>query len=570
MQFRKLKETGQAISNLLLGKYEETEFDRRFFSAIVFITFLVSIYATVINIILKLNTPITLSTGISAMVFLGIYYAIRWGSDLDRTRIIAIIIACVAFSMFWFFNAGSKGPVIFLFFVFFLYVLFVMKGKALLLLLTLIALNITALYVVEYYHPDWVTGYDTEFARIFDLYFGTVMFFVVGGVIIFFAKLNYTREKNKAENSDRLKSSFLANLSHEIRTPMNSIIGFSQLLQKQELAKEKRERYLKLLNENSKYLLQLIEDIIDISIIDSQQIKLASKHTNLSMLLNKLYVNFRQVLDDMDKHQIKLSLEIPEESLVTETDEVRLEQVLRNILFNSVKFTHRGEIKFGYRLIKDKLYFFVSDTGIGIKNKHLKEIFNRFMKIEDENYRVVFRGAGIGLSLCKDLVRLLGGTIWAESKYGEGSVFSFTIPYKEVKATISFHETTKESASNLNWSGKMILIAEDEESNFEYLKELLDGTKIRIEWAKNGNEAIEITRVSKPDLILMDIKMPNINGLEATRIIRGFNQAIPIIAQTAHAFENDKQKCIEAGCNEYICKPIDATKALDLLKKYLN
>ncbi|MFO7659085.1 MAG: response regulator [Bacteroidales bacterium] len=565
-----MKEAGQTIFNLLLGKNEDTNFDRRFFSIMVFVTFLVSVYATAINIILKLHFPITLSTTISALIFLGIYYALRLGSSLNKTRIIAIIIACVAFSMFWFFNAGSKGPVIYLYFVFFLYILFVMKGRTLFILLAVIVLNITALFAVEYFHPELVSSYDTEFARIFDLYFGTVMFFIVGGVIIIFAKMNYMREKNKAENSDRLKSSFLANLSHEIRTPMNSIIGFSQLLQKPIIAKEKKDRYLKLLYENSKYLLQLIEDIIDISIIDSQQIKLASKHTDLTKLLNKLYVTFRQILDDMNKHQINLSLELPEEDLVTETDEVRLEQVLRNLLFNAVKFTHRGEIKFGYRLIKNQLSFFVSDTGIGIKNKHLREIFNRFIKIEDENYRTVFRGAGIGLSLCKDLVRLLGGTIWAESKYGEGSVFSFTLPYKRVISAITSQKTKQETLRDFDWADKFILIAEDEESNYEYLKELLEGTKIRIEWARNGNEAIEITKASKPDIILMDIKMPHINGLEATRIIREFNQAIPIIAQTAHAFENDRQKCIEAGCNDYICKPINSNKALALLKEYLN
>ena len=570
MFLKQAKKYYHTLSKFIIGNSEQDEFDKRLFTTIVFIAFLVTVYATVINILLQLHHLLTITTTISAIFFFVIYYFTRFKGILKQTRMLTILIAFVMLGIMWMFNAGSKGPIIFVYFVLFSYILFAMEGTSLIVLLSVLFLNISVLYITEYYYPSLILNYSSEFARIFDLYTGTVLFFCAGGMIIIFSKMHYVKEREKAEKSDKLKSSFLANMSHEIRTPMNSIVGFSQLLQKQGLPADKKDKYIGIINENSKYLLRLIEDIIDISMIDSEQLKIIYKDVNILNLFNKLYNSFIQILDENQKHNIDFSYEVPRDDILIHTDEVRLEQILRNLLYNAVKFTHRGFIKFGYKIENDCVVFFVSDSGIGLQKKNLENIFQRFTKIEDEYNRILFRGAGIGLSLSKNLVELLGGRIWVESKYGDGSTFFISLPAKGLKSAEKKETEEKISEKSIDWSGKSILIAEDEETNFEFLKEMLESTNINIIWAKDGNEAVELSKVSNPHLILMDVKMPQLNGLDAVKAIRQFNTKVPIIIQTALAMKKDGKDILKSGYTDLITKPLDIKKLMIILKKYMN
>ncbi len=570
MLIRQFKKYFHSLSTLIIGRSEQDDFDKRFFTAIVFITFLVTVYATVINILLKLHHLLIFTTSISSVFFFVIYFFTRFKGILKQTQTLTILTVFVMLSIMWLFNGGSKGPIIFVYFVFFSYILFAMEGTRLLVLISVLFLNISVLYLTEYFYPSLILNYSTEFARIFDLFTGTVLFFCAGGMIIIFSKMHYVKEREKAEKSDKLKSAFLANMSHEIRTPMNSIIGFSQLLQKPELAIDKKDKYVQIINENSKYLLRLIEDIIDISMIDSEQLKIVYKDVSIDDLFNKLFLSFRQILDENQKHQIELSFNIPREDIFIHTDVVRLEQILRNLLYNAVKFTHRGFIKFGLKLENDLIIFFITDSGIGLQKKNLEDIFHRFKKIEDEYNRILFRGAGIGLSLSKNLVELLGGEIWVESKYGDGSTFYFSLPANGIKFINRAESNKSLSEKPINWSGKSILIAEDEESNFEFLKEMLELTHVNIIRAKDGIEAVELSKISNPHLILMDVKMPQLDGMSATKAIRQFNAKVPIIIQTALAMKKDKQNALETGYTDFISKPLDIKKLMNILKKYIN
>lgn len=560
----------QKISDIVVGKSDQKDFEKRFFITIVFFIIVISLYATAINIVLRLGKLVTSLTTFSAIFFVIIYYLARFKDIIKSTKTITIIVMFFLLSLLWFSNAGSQGPIIFVYFVFFSYILLAMEGWAMWLSLFIFGVNISALFLLEYTHPELISGYSSEFARIFDVFTSTVLYFCAGGIIIFFTKMNYIREKQKAEKSDHLKSAFLANMSHEIRTPMNSIVGFSQLLKREHITDKKKKRYIQIINDNSKYLLRLLEDIIDTSIIDSDQLKIIKSEINLHQLFTKLYLDFRQILDDNKKHGITLSFQIPPQNFVFQSDGARLEQIMRNLLFNAVKFTHRGFIKYGCRMEQEELHFYVQDSGIGIQKKNLEDIFRRFTKVEDEHKNIYFRGTGIGLSLTKRLVELLEGKIWVDSKYGEGSVFYFALPMSGLKFTdLPDEEVSQEEILN-NWEGKTVLIAEDEESNFEYLKELLLPTRLNILHAKDGNEAVEFARNMKPDLILMDIKLPQIDGLLAAQAIRKFNQKVPIIAQTAYAMNDDKQNSILAGCNDYLSKPLSNKSLMKLFSQYLN
>ncbi len=565
-----IKRNFQKINQIIVGKSDQADFEKRFFITVVFFIILISFYATIINVILRLGKVLTAMTAFSTLFFILIYYLARFKGIIQSTKAITVIVMFVLLSLLWFSNAGSQGPIIFVYFVFFSYILLAMEGWIMWVSLFMLAINISALFLIEYFHPEWISGYSSEFARIFDVYTSTVLYFCAGGIIILFTKTNYIREKQKAEKSDHLKSAFLANMSHEIRTPMNSIVGFSQLLKNKNISDEKRNRYTDIINENSKYLLRLLEDIIDISIIDSDELKILQSEINLNQLFTKLYLDFRQILDDHKKHGINLSFKIPLQNIVFQSDIARLEQIMRNLLFNAVKFTHRGFIRYGCRTEQDKLLFYVQDSGIGIHKKHHEEIFKRFTKVEDEHKSIYFRGTGIGLSITKKLVELLDGNIWIDSKYGEGSVFYFTLPISGLKVTELPDENAPPQEIFDDWIGKTVLIVEDEESNFEYLKELLIPTGMNIIHATNGHDAVEFARKGDLNLILLDIKLPQVDGLQAAEAIRKFNRDIPIIAQTAYAMDTDWQKSLLAGCNDYLSKPLDGLLLLRLFRKYLN
>jgi signal transduction histidine kinase/CheY-like chemotaxis protein len=388
------------------------------------------------------------------------------------------------------------------------------------------------------------------------------------------AEQNLETSRQKAENSDSLKTAFLANMSHEIRTPLNAIVGFAELLIMANPAKEDRIEYLNLIKKSSNDLLNIIEDIIDIAKIESKQLKICPKNISLFELYSDLESIYSEQISRQGKGNIKIELRIPEEEkkLVLRTDPKRLKQVLSNLIGNAIKFTDNGTIEIGYKIAENKLvYFFVKDTGIGIPANMQKKVFDRFVQVEDTCHKNA-NGTGLGLAISRNIVNLLGGNIWVSSKENKGSNFYFYLPIisgTEKVVTLSRKEIAAEVDVDLSKS--CVLIAEDEDTNFLYMREALKPTGITIIRSKNGMEAINQVETNNAiNLILMDIKMPEVSGLEAARYINHIKPQLPIIALTAFAMDNDRQTCLNAGCVDYFAKPIAHEKLIALIKKYVS
>ncbi len=380
--------------------------------------------------------------------------------------------------------------------------------------------------------------------------------------------------KQKAEESDRLKSTFLANMSHEIRTPLNSIIGFTNVMLAEDNKFDKKSiQFLNIVHSNAYHLLSLINDIIDLSKIEAGQLIISESEISLNQFLKEIYNHFHSELETRDKNLVRLLLNtsLPFDNCTINIDDFRLKQILTNLLSNAVKFTKSGVIEFGYTITKDEKFFrfFVADTGIGIDETKKRIIFERFRQA-DESFERRYGGTGLGLAISSSLIELMSGKIWLESELGKGATFYFSLPYNKIG--IDRNATIRESSTNesLNLQNKKILIVEDDESSFLFLKVFFERSNAIIFRAEDGESAIQITQ-ENPDLIIifMDINLPGINGYGATTEIRKFNEKIPIIAQTAYAYSEDRKKCIDAGCTDYISKPIEIKLLQSIIKKYL-
>lgn len=369
--------------------------------------------------------------------------------------------------------------------------------------------------------------------------------------------------KIKAEQSDKLKSAFLANMSHEIRTPLNAIVGFAKLLNESE-SNEERQQYSEIIDNNAGLLLQLINDILDLSKIEAGTLEFINRPTKPIELCKCIY----ETQQNKTQPGVSLIFEENEEDITLITDPNRLAQVITNLITNAIKFTHEGNIRFGFHRKEDVIEFYVKDTGIGIPHERVEHIFSRFVKLNS-----FAQGTGLGLAICKMIVEKIGGNIWVESIEGRGSIFHFSVPYtkKNTLEKKDMNEETKTITPHIetNNARKSILIAEDIDSNYLLLKALL-GKKYQLYRAHNGIEAIDLFKSESPDIILMDIKMPEMDGLEATEIIRELSLEIPIIALTAFAFDTDKKEALNAGCNDFITKPIAVTELKKVLSKYIT
>lgn len=383
---------------------------------------------------------------------------------------------------------------------------------------------------------------------------------------------NLIEAKEKAEEADKLKTAFLASMSHEIRTPMNAIIGFSDLLRDENINTQDKNNYINHISNAGDSLLNLIDDIIDIAKIEAGQLKINKSVCDLGQLLDKVYETHEENKKRNEKQHIELKLngDNIEEQLTIKTDPHRLSQILNNLIGNAIKFTEHGYIRFGYLNVNDNLLqFYVKDTGIGIPENELAHIFDRFRRVENDEK--LYSGTGLGLTISKSIVELLGGKIWLESTEDVGTIFYFTLPYEKISKKLRSKQPPKRKKT-YNWENKTILVAEDEKLNFLFLNEVLKKTKANIIWAKTGKQVINLYRkhLSKIDLILMDIKMPEMSGYEAMKIIREKNNEIPIIVQTAHVISGERDKSFEAGCDEYLTKPIKYMKLLETLNKYIK
>jgi PAS domain S-box-containing protein len=377
------------------------------------------------------------------------------------------------------------------------------------------------------------------------------------------------KQKAKAEESDKLKSSFLANMSHEIFTPMNSIMGFSDLLLHPDLSTKKIAQFVQMIHSSSKQLMSIISDLVDISTIEAGQIKIHSELVDIKKLLNEIYIIYRELINSK---KISLNYKFLDTNKV-KTDGNRIRQILYNLLNNAIKFTKEGSIEFGNKMVDinghSYLQFYVKDTGIGIAPENQELVFERFRQIETSN-SLIYGGNGLGLSISKALVEKLGGEILVESELGKGSTFSFTIPYNEgIENFVSDEFKTK--SNGFNWPNKTILIVEDEINSYSYLEELLSETNVKIIHAFNGKQALEnVENDSEISLVLMDIKLPVMDGYEATQLIKKIRPKLPIIAQTAFAQNNERINAFEAGCDNYLAKPIDKDIFMKVIGNYLS
>ncbi len=374
--------------------------------------------------------------------------------------------------------------------------------------------------------------------------------------------------KEKAEKSDRLKSAFLANMSHEIRTPMNGILGFTELLREPNLKSDDIQDYIQIIQISGKRMLNTINNIVDVSKIESGLIQINISETDINEKMEFIYHFFKPEVE-FKELQFSMKSGLPANEAIIITDNEKIYGILTNLIKNALKFTFEGSINFGYNKKGEFLEFFVKDTGIGIHDNQKDLIFERFRQ-GSESLTRNYEGSGLGLSIAKSYVEMLGGKIWLESREGVGSTFYFTIPYNPVAPEIS-EAIIAGTAGHEEVQAKIlkILIVEDDEISYSLLTRMLQKISKKVFHAVTGVEAVEICRDNPDlDLVLMDIRMPVMDGNEATSKIRQFNKDVIIIAQTAYAFSGDKDNAMKAGCNDYISKPIDMTRLHELIKKY--
>ena len=377
--------------------------------------------------------------------------------------------------------------------------------------------------------------------------------------------------KDRAEESDRLKSAFLTNMSHEIRTPMNGILGFSSLLKKPGLSGDKQQEYIKIIEKSGARMLNIINNIVDISKIESGLMEVKLEDTNINHQIEFIYNFFKPEVEAKGLILIPKN-GLPENKAIIKTDTEKVYAILTNLVKNAIKYTAKGTIEFGYIKKGKHLEFYVKDTGIGIPKDRKKAVFERFIQADIYD-KMARQGAGLGLTISKAFIEILGGEIRVESEEGNGSTFYFTLPYIEEKKTITYVENSSEelnlTTSKIN--GLKILIAEDDETSEALLSIAIEDISSKIIKAKTGIEAIEkIKNNPDIDVILMDIQMPEMNGYEATRKIRTFNKNVIIIAQTAYGLTGDKEKALDAGCNDYISKPIKTNQLVALIEKLVS
>ena len=378
-----------------------------------------------------------------------------------------------------------------------------------------------------------------------------------------------------AQESDRLKSAFLANMSHEIRTPMNGILGFASLLKEPNLTGEEQQKYINIIEKSGARMLNIINDIIDISKIEAGLMQVDIKESNINEQTEYIYTFFKPEVEAKGMH-LFIRNSLPAKEAIIETDREKVYAILTNLVKNAIKYTNKGSIEFGYNIVVGTqglapiLQFYVKDTGIGIPKGRQEAIFERFIQADIEDSKAQ-QGAGLGLAITKSYVGMLGGKIWVESQEGVGSCFYFTLPYITKPVLEIIDPQVSPSGKNDNIRKLKILIAEDDEVSEMLIDIAVKMFGKEILKVRTGVEAVETCRTNPDiDLILMDIRMPEMGGYEATKQIREFNKKVVIIAQTAYGLSGDRELSIESGCNDYIAKPINKDELMSIIQKYFK
>lgn len=560
---KKLNTLGKTI----FGDPEVVGFERYFITLICFSVSVFLVGLTAVHLIMDLVLVPAFIAGITALVLLFLYVMVRFGKCLLYPKLIITVLGLLALDMAWYFKFMSLGPVLFFIFAFGALVIWFWDGLILILMIALYFLNLLGLFFIEYTAPDFGLQYKNLQVRSVDIYFSFLLYSILMIYVLFMIKKDFRRQQEKAKRAERLKTAFLANMSHEIRTPMNAIYGFSKMLETEKDPNQKKH-YLKIIQRSSESLLKLINEVVDLSRLEAGYFSLDLKDFSIKVLFGELQRIYKKIMFDKGKTDVKLSFDISSGDIILYSDPSRIKQVLINLIDNAIKFTTRGSIAVSCKRRRKEVVFTVADTGTGIREEDQKNIFSRFSRYDYEGLNK--EGTGIGLALVEKIVRMLNGRIWFHSTWGEGTSFHFTLPDTRSDEDPFAREETPGMMIKPKSPHHVIMVVEDDETNYILITKLLQKFNFTIIHARDGEKAVETVRERRDiDLILMDMKLPFLDGFKATKIIKKIRPDLPVIAQTAYALTGDRERALNAGCDEYLSKPLDTAKLIDLILKYL-
>lgn len=555
---------------MIKHNYNSNTEDRRLLLWLSIAGIVIAILSLIINSQLNVELPLMILTIAEIIVYSILYILIRKGLSINISQNLIVYITLAFTNFLWYFEYGYEGPILFFFVILFTLIIFIWHGRKLIVGSIIIIANLFLCFYIDYNYPDFVPGYPDELTRTIDTYTSLLIFGIIMYALMQAVKKSYAREYEKALQSDKLKTSFLENISHEVRTPLNAIVGFSSLLNDDKLSKEQRDEYNSLIYDSNETLLRVIDDVLQVSLMETDQLMININDCELSKVLEGLFKTYSKILIKNKRSEINLNISDSKINCIVKTDKIRLQQILINLLDNALKFTKSGSVSFGYRIEDENILFQVSDTGIGIKTKNHDKIFNRFYKV-DGNSDELYRGTGIGLFLTKKIVEALGGDVWVVSNYGDGATFYFTLPKTGYRKIEDLPEKESPTEKTYNLEGKKILVVEDQPSSQIFFKNMLKKYGIEVLQAWDGSEGIKLAKKHPDiDLILMDLRLPMVNGYEAFEEIRKFNTDVPIIAQTAFGMKADEKACLKAGFNDYISKPIKTPLLLQKISDALS
>ncbi len=554
---------------LLVGDPMEIGSERYFIRVACIIPSVFLVLLCIVHLSLSLNLAPVLYAGGSALIIFGLYLIVRLRSCLFYPKLILSVFGLILVDFTWYSKFLSNGPVLMFIMIYSALLLWVWDGKGLMVMLSIYFLNIAALFLIEKSVPETLLVYNMPDRRVADIYVSFALYSAMLIFLLYIVKRELTRQTEQALQSDKLKSAFLSNMSHEIRTPLNAIIGFSQLLS-EDLPGQSKQQCISNIQKGSYQLLHLIDDILVLSKIEAGQFELTKRVFNLKEIFSELYDTFSIIALTKNKREVEIKYEIEGDGILLNTDPFRLKQALSNLIDNAIKFTTHGNITFSCRRDGYKLLFTVSDTGIGIPPEDQKIIFERFARFDYDGMNP--DGTGIGLSIAQKIISSLDGHMWVNSTVGEGTTFSFTLPSTVVARAPEIRgNATLVTKPSVPMNPNPILIVEDDLANSLIIKKTLEIIGIKSHHVTNGYDAIGFVKENPGTaLILMDLKLPKLSGYEAAKRIKEIAPGIPIIAQTAYAMYGDREKALEAGCDDYISKPYDLQDFKKLILRHLE